>query len=540
MTDNADEELLARIAQERSAQVMASLVDDFTARVEGIRHDKAELGRTKALMRKWVPLCEKGKDGDPEDIYNYCQGAYEASLSAALQANGVDPHYNGFFRYQKNRKREDWTYAADHYGNPQVSCNAAICFFNTNKDPALKECGISLKDYPNKTLEQMLIEGYNGGQEPCSVPIGSLVIVQSQHADGTLSLHTVMFTGIDEATGKPKCTCANKERVDEVMPDSWLRQTASSSRGRENDCFIVNMQKAVEIQIQNEEREKMNAMGREAYLADLERRGINIATQPAISKDLEELQAVEKETLEQKDPPKKEEKKEELPKKESPKLQPEKKGEAKEGEEGVFSEGKVSVTGNGTTNTATAPEPKKSFWKRLGERLRNFDNRVRGWLGLPQKEHKPEVQPQPAQTTEPKKSFWKRMGDGLRNFDNWVRDRLGMERKGPKPEVQPQPAQTTEPKGAKKVLQDIGKSLSYAGRKIGDNFRWLRRRILERVDRKANLKRTPFENFNASLHSQLKGFQRHSTMRTLMRSAAESERTSTVERSSFLHRGKER
>ncbi|MBO4704462.1 MAG: hypothetical protein J5647_01850, partial [Spirochaetaceae bacterium] len=172
---------------------------------------------------------------------------------------------------------------------------------------------------------------------------------------------------------------------------------------------------------------------------------------------------------------------------------------------GVFSQGgnvpsgrvntgsvNTGARGNGTA-TPAAPEPKKSFWKRLGERLRNFDNRVRDWLGLPRKE--------------------------------------------PKPQSQPQPSQTNEPKGAKKVIQDIGKSLAYAGRKIGDNFRWLRRRILERVDRKADLKKTTFARFNESLHSQLKGFQRHSTMRTLMRSSAESERTSTVERSSFIHRG---
>ncbi|MBO4519890.1 MAG: hypothetical protein J5787_01650 [Alphaproteobacteria bacterium] len=522
------EDMMAAVAEMESENMRAALVADFKNRIKEIMAIRGEYRWKKYNtlppdIKKQI--CEKV---DMDNPGHYCVASYTASVRAALRDN--DPELdNALF------PKTGW--------GAQINTVFAINSVRQNKKhPEYAEAGSEIPE--GKTLRDVLKEG--------NVPIGSMIIVHSDNS--TSGGHCVMFMGLDKKTGEPLYTCGNADRIEESV-SSWSDQTTLEVNYKTdgktytvNMPYIINTQKLMEIERRRLEHQRSKGMTPEEYYAAhkeqldayIQNHGGKVETQPTINKDTEKLQAVEKETLEQKDPPKKEEKKEGLPKKESPELQPEKKGEAKEGEEGVFSEGKVSVTGNGTTNTAAAPEPKKSFWKRLGERLRNFDNRVRGWLGLPQKEHKPEVQPQPAQTTEPKKSFWKRMGDGLRNFDNWVRDRLGMERKGPKPEVQPQPAQTTEPKGAKKVLQDIGKSLSYAGRKIGDNFRWLRRRILERVDRKANLKRTPFENFNASLHSQLKGFQRHSTMRTLMRSAAESERTSTVERSSFLHRGKER
>ena len=261
-----EEDVVRMVAEARATEMMARFVGkagfgvdprdpsnwgDFEQRISGIITDKGTMGRSVALMQKYVPECK----GDSKGIYEYCMGTYWTSLTAVMGEKNP-----GNFM---NKDDPNYTHMG---GSPHISTYAAINWFETITIEDFNNCGQSMRDFPFKeqdpakqTVGQMLREGYRDG----TIPIGSLVMVRR---DGGL-LHAVMFAGFNE-NGEPLFSCANNEHIRETMP-SWANQKLGDrgNRAENHDVYVVNMQQALAVKIEMEERQLYNSMNRDEYIA---------------------------------------------------------------------------------------------------------------------------------------------------------------------------------------------------------------------------------------------------------------------------------
>jgi len=229
-----------------SDRLMDDVVSDYERRIAAIRQAKQSVGRDAAVSR-FVPSC-KSNTGF------YCLGTYTQSLNSALGKNGIASASGGLMQFT-NAERGQFNSTA--WGSPQISCPAAINYFESHKNKELKSCGKSLKDMPKgTTLGEMLAQGYKDG----SIPKGSLVLVQSAGNTST-GMHAVMFVGLNDK-GEPLFSSANPEKIRQPVP-KWANQTANPNKSRDLDCYVVNMKKAMEVklpQVQNStERQKAAA-----------------------------------------------------------------------------------------------------------------------------------------------------------------------------------------------------------------------------------------------------------------------------------------
>ncbi|MBO4519571.1 MAG: hypothetical protein J5787_00010 [Alphaproteobacteria bacterium] len=241
-------DVVTQVANERAAMIMEEFKVNFESRVDRI--DLAGGKHNKAAVIREVPCCGT-RNGD---LLAYCMGTYWTSLEEVMGKDKVQNFMNG------NNYQTGWG------GSPRISCYGAVSYFETNGDEAFNECGQSIKTFPFKeqdpakqTLGQMLLEGYNNGREPCTIPIGSLVMVRSGN-----ETHATMFAGVDK-DGQPLFSCANFELHGQPYPD-WATQRVSNNR-IDHDCYVVNMEQAVSILIEREERQLYNTMGRDEYIA---------------------------------------------------------------------------------------------------------------------------------------------------------------------------------------------------------------------------------------------------------------------------------
>ncbi len=229
-----------------SDQLMNDVVSDYERRIAAIQQAKQSMGRDAAVSR-FVPSC-KSNTGF------YCLGTYTQSLNSALGKNGIASASGGLMQFT-NAERGQFNSAA--WGSPQISCPAAINYFESHKNKELKSCGKSLKDMPKgTTLGQMLAKGYKDG----SIPKGSLVLVQSAGNTST-GMHAVMFVGLNDK-GEPLFSSANPEKIRQTVP-KWANQTANPNKSRDLDCYVVNMKKAMEVklpQVQNQAAKKQDSV----------------------------------------------------------------------------------------------------------------------------------------------------------------------------------------------------------------------------------------------------------------------------------------
>lgn len=228
-----------------SDNVMDDFVADYERRIAAIRQGKQTQGREGAVAQ-YVPSC-KSTPGF------YCLGTYTYSMNAVLKKHGISPQASGLMQFTNAERGQ---FKSEAWGSPQISCPAAINYFETHKNRELKSCGKSLRDMPKgTTLGQMLAQGYKDG----SIPKGSLVLVQSAGNTST-GMHAVMFVGLNE-NGEPLFSSANPEKIRQTVP-KWSNQVANPSRSRDLDCYVVNMKKAMEVklpQVQNHAEQKKQA-----------------------------------------------------------------------------------------------------------------------------------------------------------------------------------------------------------------------------------------------------------------------------------------
>ena len=253
MSGDTDQELVTRVAKGKADQQMDDFIADFENRIRAIQDAKPRVGREGAVAQ-YVPTCKSFSN-------LYCLGTYTYSLNAAMQKNGDNPKDGGFLdKGSQNNPNTDYHYS--RWGSPQTSTYAAITYFDTNKNEDFKKCGQSLKDMPpGTTLGDMLKQGYENG----SIPVGSLVMVQRVDKEGNTGLHATMFAGFNE-NGEPLFSCANPEMIRQPC-SKWANQTVESRRGRDKDCYVINMHQALETKIEMSEREKIDR-DREAYCAE--------------------------------------------------------------------------------------------------------------------------------------------------------------------------------------------------------------------------------------------------------------------------------
>lgn len=228
-----------------SDKLMDDVISDYEQRIAAIQQAKKTMGRDAAVSR-YVPAC-KSNTGF------YCLGTYTKSLNSALENNGISSRGGGLMQFTNAERGQ---FKSEAWGSPQISCPAAINYFETHKNRELKSCGKSLRDMPKgTTLGQMLAQGYKDG----SIPKGSLVLVQSAGNTST-GMHAVMFVGLNE-NGEPLFSSANPEKIRQTVP-KWSNQVANPSRSRDLDCYVVNMKKAMEVklpQVQNHAEQKKQA-----------------------------------------------------------------------------------------------------------------------------------------------------------------------------------------------------------------------------------------------------------------------------------------
>lgn len=215
-----------------SDKLMDDVVSNYERRVAAIQQAKKTMGRNAAVAR-YVPACA-GNAGF------YCLGTYTKSLNSALSANNISSSAGGLMQFTPAERK---MFKSEAWGSPQISCPAAINYFETHKNKELKSCGKSLKDMPKgTTLGQMLAQGYKDG----SIPKGSLVLVQSAGNTST-GMHAVMFVGLNDK-GEPLFSSANPEVLHSPMP-KWSNQVANPNKARDLDCYVVNMKKAMEVKL---------------------------------------------------------------------------------------------------------------------------------------------------------------------------------------------------------------------------------------------------------------------------------------------------
>lgn len=215
-----------------SDKLMDDFVSNYERRVAAIQQGKKTMGRDAAVSR-YVPSCA-GNTGF------YCLGTYTKSLNSALGGNGISSSAGGLMQFTSAERR---LFKSEAWGSPQISCPAAINYFETHRNKDLKSCGKSLKDMPKgTTLGQMLAQGYKDG----SIPKGSLVLVQSAGNTST-GMHAVMFVGLNDK-GEPLFSSANPEVLHSPMP-KWSNQVANPNKPRDTDCYVVNMKKAMEVKL---------------------------------------------------------------------------------------------------------------------------------------------------------------------------------------------------------------------------------------------------------------------------------------------------
>jgi len=253
MSEDMDEDLVKMVAHNKAGRQMEDFIADFENRISAIRDAKKRVGR-EAAVEQYVPTCKSFSN-------LYCLGTYTYSLNAAMHKNGDDPKSGGFLnKGTKDKPNESYKYS--RWGSPQTSTYAAITYFDTNTNEDFKKCGQSLKDMPpGTTLSDMLKQGYENG----SIPIGSLVMVQRTDSEGKPGLHATMFAGFNEK-GEPLFSCANPEMIRQPC-SKWADQTVEAKRGRDVDCYVINMQQALETKIELSERENLEK-DREAYRAE--------------------------------------------------------------------------------------------------------------------------------------------------------------------------------------------------------------------------------------------------------------------------------
>lgn len=215
-----------------SDKLMDDVISDYEQRIAAIQQAKKTMGRDAAVSR-YVPAC-KSNTGF------YCLGTYTKSLNSTLENNGISSRAGGLMQFTNAERGQ---FKSEAWGSPQISCPAAINYFETHKNRELKSCGKSLRDMPKgTTLGQMLAQGYKDG----SIPKGSLVLVQSAGNTST-GMHAVMFVGLNE-NGEPLFSSANPEKIRQTVP-KWSNQVANPSRSRDLDCYVVNMKKAMEVKL---------------------------------------------------------------------------------------------------------------------------------------------------------------------------------------------------------------------------------------------------------------------------------------------------
>ena len=240
-----DEQLIDFMASLRAGKATGDLKEIYTNYIHQI---DALSGNKKSQIGNIIAACNNGED--------YCQGTYSQAWMDALAQNGLPVQF----------LQSSWRKDGNNDPRGEVSTNAALRSFMNNPDQSIAGLGQSIKDFPpGTTLEQMILQGYNGGNDPCTIPVGSLVLAQRTDSNGNPRMHAMMFTGLKD--GRPMFSYANTERVD-LVSNYWLKQQAESRRAPDNDIYIVNTPQAISMLAREEERRRFIEMGgRDAYIA---------------------------------------------------------------------------------------------------------------------------------------------------------------------------------------------------------------------------------------------------------------------------------
>ena len=234
-----------RLVEQNASQRADEAMENFQVEMRSLVGKIKAQGSTRAAVDANVPSCKGG--------LSHCLGTYTTALNKTLAKDGTSLKGLKLLQYEGTKNT---TYASSKWGSPQLACPGAVTYFITNKDEELKKCAISLKDRPGQKLGDILKSG--------EIEPGSLILVRSK-GNTTTGLHAVMFEGLDEKTGEPLYTCANREMIRGKNSD-WSNQIAAKDRSKDSDVCIIKMRDVLELKMKYQEEQEL-LKDRQAYMA---------------------------------------------------------------------------------------------------------------------------------------------------------------------------------------------------------------------------------------------------------------------------------